>query len=115
MANQTRLKNFRNQLIYKYGVQVPRTPEEAVWLDEKSNTNHWKEAEQLEIKQLFNYDSFDGRGKSMPIPDGYTKIPCHFMYNLKYDGRYKARFVARGHQTDTQVDSVYSGVVPMPG
>ena len=52
--NQTRLKNFRNHPIYKYGVQVPCTHEEAVWLDEKSNTNHWNEAEQLEIKQLFH-------------------------------------------------------------
>ena len=115
MANQRRLKNFRNWPIYKYGIQVPRTHEEAVWLDEKSNTNHWKEAEQLEIEQLFDYASFDDRGKGTPIPEGYNKIPCHFVYDLKYDGRHKARFVTGGHQTDTPIDSVYSGMVSILG
>ena len=55
------------------------------------------------------------RGKGTPILEGYTKIPCHFIYDLKYDGRHKARFVAGGHRTDTPIDSVYSGVVSIPG
>ena len=36
MANQVRLRNYRNRPRYKYGFQVPRSHEEAVLIDEKN-------------------------------------------------------------------------------
>jgi Reverse transcriptase (RNA-dependent DNA polymerase) len=50
-----------------------------------------------------------------PIPEGYTKIPTHFVYDVKHDGRHKSRMVAGGHRTEMPVDSVYSGVVTLAG
>ena len=32
-------------------------------------------------------------------PPGFKKIPCHMIYDVKFDGRRKARFVAGGHMT----------------
>ncbi len=61
------------------------------------------------------YDSFKSLGKGAPIPEGYTKIPCHFVYDIKHCGRYKSRLVAGGHKTSTPVDSTYSGVVSLQG
>ena len=59
--------------------------------------------------------SLQDLGKGAAIPEGYTKIRCHFVYDCKHDGRFKSRFVAGGNMTDTPVDSIYSGVVSIPG
>jgi hypothetical protein len=115
MVNQAQLKNYRNKPIYKYGEQVPRNHREAMWLDETNGNNRWKEAEEKEMAQLFDYDSFKDLGKDAPVPDGHQKIPCHFVYDVKPDGRAKARFVAGGHRTTTPVDSTHSGVVSLRG
>ena len=115
MVMQTRLKNFRNRPKYKFGVQIPRNHEEAMKLDAINGNSNWANAEQLEISQLNDYDSFQDLGKGAPVPDGYKKIRCHFVYDQKHDGRAKARFVAGGHMTDTPSDSIYSGVVSIPG
>ena len=62
-----------------------------------------------------DYNTFESLGKGAPIPEGYTKIPCHMVYDVKHDGRFKSRFMAGGHRTSTPVDSVYSGVVSLQG
>ena len=115
MINQARLKANRTRPVYKYGYQVPRNHEEAVKIDEKYGNTKWQDAERLEIKQLFEYEAFEDIGLGAPLPKGYTKIPCHFVYDVKHDGRHKARMVAGGHRTETPTDSVYSGVVSLAG
>jgi hypothetical protein len=115
MVNQARLKNFRNQPVYKYGRQVPRNHAEAVMIDEKNGNTDWQDAEDLEISQLMEYKSFESLGVGAPIPEGYKKIPCHFVYDLKHTGKCKGRLVAGGHRTDTPTDSIYSGVVLLQG
>ncbi len=115
MAHQARLKNFRNRPVYKFGIQVPRNHHEAMMIDAKDGNDKWATSEALEVQQLDDYDSFEDLGKDAPIPEGYTKIRCHFVYDVKHDGRYKSRFVAGGHMTDTPNDSTYSGVVSIPG
>ena len=115
MANQVKLRTYRNRPKYKYGVQVPRSHEEAVWIDTKNGNTHWQDAEDVEVAQLDEYDTFEDLGKGAEVPDGHKKIPCHMVYDFKHDGRYKARFVAGGHRTGTPTGSVYSGVVSLPG
>jgi hypothetical protein len=115
MVNQTKLKNHRTRPVYKYGFQVPRNHNEALRIDEKFGNTKWQDAEKLEIKQLFEYESFEDKGLGAPIPEKFTKIPTHFVYDVKHDGRHKARMVAGGHRTETPVDSVYSGVVSLAG
>ncbi len=101
--------------MYKYGVQVPRDHEEAVFIDEKNGNTLWQDSEAREMGQLFEYNSFKDLGKGAPIPKGYQKIPCHFIYDVKPDRKRKSRMVAGGHRTSTPVDSTYSGVVSLPG
>ena len=115
MANQVRLKSYRNRPVYQYGVQVPRDHDEAVWIDEKNGNTKWQDCEKLEIKQLAEYMSFIDKGYKTPVPEGYTLIPCHMLFAKKHCGRNKARFVAGGHRTGTPVDSVYSGVASILG
>ena len=86
MINQVRLKNLRNRPRYKYGYQVPRDHEEAMWIDRKAGNHKWEESETLEIDQLQEYDTFQDLGLGAPIPEGYQKIPCHMVYDVKHDG-----------------------------
>ena len=84
-------------------------------IDTRDGNTKWRDSEKLEVNQLDEYESFEDKGLNAPVPDGYKKIRCHFVYDVKHDGRYKSRFVAGGHMTDTPIDSVYSGVVSIPG
>jgi hypothetical protein len=115
MVNQAWLKNFRNQPVYKYGRQVPRNHAKAVMIDEKNRNTDWQDAGDLEISRLMEYKSFESLGVGAPIPEGYKKIPCHFVYDLKHTGKCKGRLVAVGHRTDTPTDLIYSGVVSLQG
>ena len=88
---------------------------QALWIDEKTSNTKWVDSEKLEIGQLKEYVSSKSLGKGAPVPDGYTLIPCHFIYDVKHDRCHKARFVAGGHHTDTPIDSAYSSVTSLEG
>ena len=113
--NQVRLKNNRNRPRYKYGYQVPRDHNEAMLIDEKNGNDKWAKSEELELSQIVDYDTFKSLGIGAPIPEGYTKIPCHMVHDIKASGRHKSRFVAGGHRTSTPTDATYSGVVSLQG
>ena len=115
MANQAKLRSFRLAPRYKYGFQIPRDFNHAKSLDSKNGNTKWQDATTLEIKQLNDYKTFINLGKGTPAPKGYKKIRVHLIYDIKHDGRHKARCVADGHLTDIPVDSVYSGVVSLRG
>jgi hypothetical protein len=84
-------------------------------LDMKNNNKKWQDAEATEMKQLLKYQTFLDKGKGGEAPMGYKKIRCHMVYDVKHDGRHKARLVAGGHLADPNTDSVYSGVVSLRG
>ena len=43
--------------------------------------------------------------------DEYQKIPYHLVFDVKFDGRRKARLVADGNWTEVLKEDIYSGVV----
>ena len=115
MANQAKLRSFRLAPKYKYGFEIPRDYNHAIELDTKHGTTRWVDCTKLEMVQLDEYDCFHDQGKGVNIPKGFKKIRVHLIYDVKHDGRHKARLVADGHLTDIPVDSVYSGVVTLRG
>ena len=98
---------------YRYGFEVPRGHKAALQLDAESNTTRWADAIADELSQILDYKTFDDRGKGASVPSGYKQIRCHFAFDVKHDGRHKARYVAGGHMTDPPLQSVYSGVVSL--
>ena len=106
-------RKFQRGPIYKFGFRVPRTPEEAITIDNNNGNTLWQDAIALEMSQLHDYSTFEDLGKNSPGPVEYKKIRVHFVFDVKHDGRHKARLVAGGHLTDDPVDSVYSGVVSL--
>ena len=106
MANQAKLKTFRQHPKFKFGVQVPRNHAEAMKLDALHGNTKWAESEALEVSQLDEYESFKVLGYKEPPPEGHKMIRCHFVYDVKHCGKFKSRFVAGGHMTDTPIESV---------
>ena len=70
------------------------------------------------MSQIQSYKTFKDFGKAIFIkgkvsnaPEGYHKIRVHLVFDVKHDGRHKARLVADGHLTKEPVETIYSGVV----
>ena len=112
-VNQAKLRSFRTSPVYKYGFQVPRNHAEAVRIDTENGNTKWQDAEAMELAQIDEYETFDDRGETRTPPEGYKKIRVHMVYDIKHDGRHKARLVADGQLTEVPLDSVYSSVVSL--
>ena len=117
LVKQAKLRSFRVTPKYKYGFSIPRNYKEALEFDERNGNHKWQEANVLEHAQLTDYAVFKNKGKfnEAKIPEGYRKIQVHTIFDVKHDGRHKARVVANGNLTDVPLESVYSGVVSLRG
>jgi hypothetical protein len=109
------MKHVRREPFWKFGILVPCTHLQALELDKSNGNTKWYEAEETEMKQLLEYNTFVGQGQGGDAPAGYKKIRCHMIYDVKHDGHHKTRLVAGGHLTDPNTDSVYSGAVSLCG
>ena len=49
------------------------------------------------------------------MPEGYKKMKVHFVFDVKYDGRYKAILISSKHLTDIPLLIIHSGVVSLRG
>jgi hypothetical protein len=78
MVNQAKLRSYRREPFWKFGVMVPRTHNQAVDIDQSEAT---------EMKQLTKYKTFIDKVKGGTPPDGYKKIRCHMVDDVKHDGR----------------------------
>ena len=115
MVNQAKLQSFRNREVWKFGIQVPQSADQARELDKKYGFTKWADAENLEIKMIDEYNTFEDRGLGGTPPPGFKRITLHMVYDVKHDGRCRARLVADGHKTETPLEGVYSGVVSLRG
>ena len=82
-------------------------------IDAELRQTKWSDACILEIQCLHDYEVFRSNGKV--APSGYKKIRIHLVFEVKHDGRHRARLVADGHLTLVPAESVYSGVVSLRG
>jgi hypothetical protein len=117
MVNQSHIKATRNAPRYKFSYRIPHNYDEAMQFDLKNGDTLWREATDLEMSQLAEYDTFRDLGHKDTAPPlaGYKKICTHLIYDCKHDGRQKAWMVADGHLTDIPLESVYSGVISLHG
>jgi hypothetical protein len=101
MVNQAKLRSYNTATKSKSGYQIPRNYAVAIRLDERNNNVKWQEAIDLELQQIYEYDTFVdlGHHTSAKLPHDYEKIRVHFVFDVKHDGRHKPRLVADGHLT----------------
>ena len=106
MANQAKLRSFRTAPQYIYGYEIPRDYCHAVLIDIKNGNTKWQDCTKLELCQIDDYKVFKDLGLNAAIPSGYKKIRVHLVFDVKHDGRHKARLVADGHLTDIPIEIV---------
>ena len=117
MVNQAKLRSYNTAPRFKYGFEVPRGWKRAVQLDEKNGNTKWQDAVKLEMDLMKAYSVFKDLGhvsRTRP-PKGHRQIRVHLVFDVKHDGRHRARLVADGNLTDVPLESVYSGVVSLRG
>ena len=61
----------------------------------------------MEIDQQHQHDIYKDIDNGKP-PKDYKKIRAHFVFDVKHDGRDKARIASDGNLTDVPLSSVYS-------
>jgi hypothetical protein len=62
-ANQAKLHSFRTKPVYMYGFLVPRNHEQAMEFDKNNGNTKWKDAEDKELSQIDEYETFIDKGK----------------------------------------------------
>ena len=99
----------------KTGFEILRNYKHAIKIDKQNRNTLWQDATRLELGSMAAYDVFKDLGLNAAPPPKYKKIRVHLIYDVKHDGRHKARLVADGHLTDVPDGSVYSSVVSLRG
>jgi hypothetical protein len=94
----------------KYGIEIPKTVEQAQALDRKTGTTCWMDAIRKEMKNCAKAFEILPEGSRMPV--GHTHIKCHLVFDVKHGSlERKARQVAGGHMIDAPASITYASVV----
>lgn len=94
---------------HKFGIELPKSVEEALAIDRRTGTDYWAKAIEKEMKAVGIAFDFKDEGASKPV--GFTEIKCHLVFDIKMDFTRKARFVAGGHMTEAPSTITYASVV----
>ena len=82
----------------KFGIDIPGTMKEAVYLDEANGNNIWQDSMKLKMKNSRVAFKLCEKGEKVTV--GHTKITCHLIFDLKLDMTRKARYVPGEYLTD---------------
>ena len=78
-------------------------------MDAENGNTFWKDAIAKEYENVMV--AFKKLEDGEVVPPGYTEITCHLIFEVKFDLRRKARYVAGGHLTDCPQVMTYLSVV----
>lgn len=100
---------------YKFGVELPRIGDlrGARELDTRNGNTLWYEAQQYEANALMKMDTFEEAPADYDFKgEGYQYVPMIYAFDVKFDGRRRARMVANGAVVQgPPADEIWSGVV----
>eukprot|EP00957_Ditylum_brightwellii_P121245 9246044-Ditylum_brightwellii.AAC.1 len=65
------------------------------------------------MDKTYEHKAFKSLGKGGRKPKDHTMIRVHLVYDVKQDGRRKARLVTGGHMTGLNTDTYYSSIVSL--
>ena len=95
---------------HKFGIEVPKSVEDALRIDNENGNHFWRDAIAKEMKEV--RAAFKILDDNAPDPVGYQKIRCHMIFDVKMeDFRRKARLVAGGHVTKAPATITFASVV----
>ncbi len=85
---------------FKYGKEVPKTWDDVIRLDEAANCTMWQDAVKKEISALIYHQCFEFKNPGYKPSRDYQYAPMRLVYDVKPDGRCKARLVISGDTVD---------------
>ena len=93
----------------KFGIQLPKTVEEALRIDKETGTTFWRDAIKKEMDTVRVAFKILEDGQQVPV--GSKFIGVHLVFDVKQGTlQRKARLVCDGSKTDPEVPT-YAGVV----
>ena len=95
----------------KFGVKIPRNINDAIELDRLNGDTAWMDAIKKEIGTLLELDCFTFHGPDYKPGPEYQFAPLRMIFEVKQDGRKKARLTIGGHVVDAAGISTRSTVV----
>ena len=97
----------------KYGVQIPRNVKEALEFDRINGDHQWCNAIIREIEALMGQDTFAYLNDNAKLlkGKGFKFCPLRMIFDIKQDGRRKARLVIGGHVLDSTDLDTYASVM----
>ncbi len=103
---------------HKFGIEIPKSVNEAYKIDRETGTTHWTRAIEKEMKNVrVAFEKIDGvteqQMRTGKVRPGYSFCSTHMIFDVKMDGSFtrKARLVADGHKTKPPTSITYSSVV----
>jgi hypothetical protein len=105
----SKVKARVSQRTHKFGIEVPRSVQQAIELDKRTGTTLWQDAIAKEMANVAPAFKILEHGAANPI--GHQFIRCHLIFDVKLDLTRKARYVAGGHVTETPASLTYQSVV----
>ena len=94
-----------------YGVEVPNSVKEALEMDRVNGNTFWFDAIQKEIGTLLRLKCFTFHSADYKPSADFNFAPLRMLFEVKHDGRRKARLVAGGHVIQDPGISARSTVV----
>ena len=85
MANKAKLCSFLSEPICMCGFQVPRNHTEAMELDRINGNTMWKDAEETELSQIDECESFIDKRVGFKIGSDHKRILAHRVDAAKHD------------------------------
>eukprot|EP00957_Ditylum_brightwellii_P057064 4324871-Ditylum_brightwellii.AAC.1 len=98
-------------MVYKYGIEGPRSVRHAIELDKANGNTVWKDDMTLEVDALKEMECFDFQDSGNKPVGNYQQTKLHIVFDCKQDLRRKARLVAGGNLVDLLDNKVYSSTV----
>jgi len=96
---------------HKFGIRIPKTPEEAKHLDQENRNDLWWDTICKKMKNVgVAFEPFDGNEDDLK---DYQFVKCHMIFDVEMgeNFRRKTRMVAGGHMTESPSSLTYSSVV----
>ena len=89
------LKKRYFRTTHKFGIELPKTTQEALDIDRRDGNTFWQDAIKKELKATM--PAFEFIEDDTVNLVGYTEISGHMVFDVKMDFTRKARFVANPH------------------
>ena len=101
---------YNKNRVFKFGTQISNNPHLDYKLDKVNNDKGWEDAMINEVKSINKHQTFITLEEDKLLPEGYQKIPYHYVFDAKFDDRKKGRLVISNKMSYIFLSGIKFGV-----